>query len=127
MTDPVVDPVVEAVRQDLHARSQRGLLKYGVSLGRSDLRLTDWLQHLYEELLDAALYVKRSIMTLRGDLPAADSADVADTPRRNWLGREVKVPMWFLLVISWGFFVTSIHMVENSEIISAFMRGLKGG
>lgn len=54
-----VDPVVEEVRSDLHNRSQRGIEKYGTTLDRNDLELKEWVQHLYEELLDAALYVKR--------------------------------------------------------------------
>lgn len=58
------DPVVEAVRADLLRRSQVGVAKYGVMLDRKDLNLRDWLQHLYEELLDAANYTKRCIIEL---------------------------------------------------------------
>lgn len=60
------DPVVEAVRADLLQRSQVGLAKYGVGLDRTDLSLRDWLQHAYEEHLDAANYLKRTIMELDG-------------------------------------------------------------
>lgn len=55
------DPIVEAVRSDLLARSQVGLRKYKVGLDRTDLTRKQWLQHMYEELLDAALYAKRAI------------------------------------------------------------------
>lgn len=54
-----LDSIVEEVRSDLHNRSQRGIKKYNTTLDRNDLELKDWVQHLYEELLDAALYVKR--------------------------------------------------------------------
>lgn len=61
---PSGDPVVEAVRADLLARSRAGLLKYGVPLAREDLNLRDWLQHAYEETLDQANYLKCAIMAL---------------------------------------------------------------
>jgi hypothetical protein len=65
-TSPPVDPVVEAVRADLLQRSQIGIAKYGVTLARQDLNLRDWLQHAYEEHLDAANYLKRAIIELDG-------------------------------------------------------------
>lgn len=58
------DAVVEAVRSDLLQRSQFGIAKYGTTLERTDLTLRDWLQHAYEECLDQANYLKRSIMEL---------------------------------------------------------------
>lgn len=58
------DPIVEAVRQDLLTRSQVGLKKYNTTLDRKDLSLKDWLQHAYEECLDQANYLKRSIIEL---------------------------------------------------------------
>jgi hypothetical protein len=58
------DPVVEAVRADLLQRSQFGIAKYGTMLDRTDLTLRDWLQHAYEECLDQANYLKRSIMEI---------------------------------------------------------------
>lgn len=58
------DPVVDAVRDDLLQRSRVGQAKYGVKLDRTDLKLRDWLQHAYEETLDQANYLKRSIMEL---------------------------------------------------------------
>lgn len=64
MTAPVRDPVVEAVREDLLRRSQIGIEKYGTTLARKDLNLRDWLQHAYEEHLDAANYLKRAIMEI---------------------------------------------------------------
>lgn len=37
----------------------KGLQKYGVTVARTDLKLSEWLQHLQEELMDAAVYVER--------------------------------------------------------------------
>ena len=61
----MTDPVIEAVCADLRARSAVGLRKYNVGLDRTDLALADWLQHAYEEALDMANYLKRSIMELQ--------------------------------------------------------------
>lgn len=65
------DPIVEAVRADLLARSQAGMAKYGKTLDRRDLSLRDWLQHAYEEALDLANYLKRAIVEIEeaGDGP----------------------------------------------------------
>ncbi|MCZ8100606.1 MAG: hypothetical protein O9972_22185 [Burkholderiales bacterium] len=62
------DAVVDAVRSDLLRRSQIGIKKYGVTLERKDLSLRDWLQHAYEEHLDAANYLKRAIMEIDNEL-----------------------------------------------------------
>lgn len=59
------DSVIEAVRQDLLERSQTGIKKYGVTLDRTDLGLEQWLQHAYEETLDLANYLKRTIRELQ--------------------------------------------------------------
>ena len=58
------DKVVEAVRYDLLRRSQIGIKKYGVTLDQSGLSLREFLQHAYEECLDQANYLKRSIMEI---------------------------------------------------------------
>lgn len=55
------DSIVESVRNDLKSRSEIGIKKYNTTLDRKDLKLKDWLQHAYEECLDQALYLKRSI------------------------------------------------------------------
>lgn len=60
----IIDEVVEAVRADLLQRSQVGIKKYNTTLERTDLELKDWLQHAYEEALDMANYLKRSIIEL---------------------------------------------------------------
>lgn len=52
------DPVIEAVRADLLARSQKGIVKYGTTLGDNEASELERLQHLYEELLDGAAYCK---------------------------------------------------------------------
>lgn len=63
-TEQPRDRVVEAVRADLLRRSQLGIQKYGMTLGRDDLTLKQWLQHAYEEALDFANYLKRAIIEI---------------------------------------------------------------
>jgi hypothetical protein len=55
----IVDPNVVAVAEQLHERSRVGYLKYKTTTTRQDLSTLDWLQHLQEELLDAAVYIQR--------------------------------------------------------------------
>lgn len=53
------DKNVESVRQQLLDRMKTGYAKYGVTTERNDIDLIGWLQHLQEELMDAAVYVER--------------------------------------------------------------------
>jgi hypothetical protein len=54
-----VSEIEEAVIATIRARRERGRAKYGVTMERGDLSLVDWLTHLQEELLDAAIYVEK--------------------------------------------------------------------
>ena len=57
--------MIEAkVIQDIKDRQERGMLKYGVTVADNPLSLRDWLQHQYEELLDAAIYCRRAIQEI---------------------------------------------------------------
>jgi hypothetical protein len=58
------DPVVDAVRAKLAARSVAGQRKYGTTMARTDLSYLDWLRHAQEELLDGAVYLERLIQDL---------------------------------------------------------------
>lgn len=44
---------------DIAARQRRGLSKYGISVTDNPLSQREWLQHAYEETLDAAIYLKK--------------------------------------------------------------------
>lgn len=55
----VSDVNVAAVIDKHSTRAARGLAKYGVTTERGDLSTTEWLGHLQEELMDAAVYVQR--------------------------------------------------------------------
>mgnify|MGYP001559613398 CR=1 FL=1 len=55
MTDRNVARVINKLRY----RADAGLQKYGVTTERNDLTREQWLTHLQEELLDAAVYIER--------------------------------------------------------------------
>ena len=57
-TPPSLDPNVVAVADMLWSRMHRGYLKYGTDTTRQDLTTFNWLVHLQEELLDAAVYIQ---------------------------------------------------------------------
>ncbi len=51
--------IEDEVCEEIQRRAATGLNKYGVTMERGDLTTREWMQHLLEELLDAAVYVKR--------------------------------------------------------------------
>lgn len=55
----VRDKNVQDVINQLESRCEIGYKKYGVTTERNDLDLLQWLQHLQEELMDAAVYIER--------------------------------------------------------------------
>jgi hypothetical protein len=61
-----LDPIIEAVRADLHSRSQFGIKKYGITLAENKVDHRAKLQHAYEEALDLANYLKWAIIELDG-------------------------------------------------------------
>lgn len=61
------DANVNNVAAKLLIRAERGLAKYGVTTERTDLILYDWLVHLQEELMDACVYIERTLQELQKD------------------------------------------------------------
>jgi hypothetical protein len=59
MQTDMIDKNVENIREMLYNRMITGYKKYGVTTERTDIDLMGWLQHLQEELLDAAVYIER--------------------------------------------------------------------
>ena len=76
MTEPVfiaMRPGIEAnVCLDIGSRQEMGIAKYGTTVADNPLSLRQWLQHAYEETLDHAIYLRRSIEQIereRGSAP----------------------------------------------------------
>jgi hypothetical protein len=49
------------VIQKILQRAEIGKAKYGVTMERKDLSMIEWLTHLQEELMDAAVYIEKLI------------------------------------------------------------------
>ena len=62
--------IEDNVCEKIQERSKVGKSKYGVTMERTDLNTVEWLTHLQEELMDAAVYVER----LMGDIQLANDA-----------------------------------------------------
>ena len=58
--------ILAAVIADLRRRESKGLETYGTTMDRTDLSHEEWLNHLYEEVLDSAVYLKKIINGTQG-------------------------------------------------------------
>ena len=54
------------VCEDISRRQRMGTVKYGRTVRDNPLVLKAWLRHAYEEALDMAIYLKRSIEEIDG-------------------------------------------------------------
>ena len=57
--EPKKDPIVDIVVAKMKARSREGINKYGTTLYDSPDGFYEFLNHLQEELMDAALYIEK--------------------------------------------------------------------
>jgi len=60
------DSVVKSIVNKFLERSSFGKKKYGTDLDRKDLKVSDWIQHAQEELMDGILYLEKLKKTLGG-------------------------------------------------------------
>jgi hypothetical protein len=61
LNSPVPTGIEALVCADIARRQAHGIAKYGVTVAANPLELRAWLVHLYEELLDGAVYARRAI------------------------------------------------------------------
>lgn len=61
---------------DIAQRQALGIAKYGTTVAENPLELRQWLQHQYEELLDAAVYTRRAMAELDKILGHDELADM---------------------------------------------------
>jgi hypothetical protein len=71
--------VEAAVCEDIARRQRVGMNKYGISVADNPLDLRQWLNHAYEECLDQAVYLKRSI----AELDRQNDPGVASAPQNS--------------------------------------------
>jgi len=51
--------ILKQLISEFENREQRGFLKYGTIMDRTDLNFSEWLQHFKEELMDGLLYLQK--------------------------------------------------------------------
>ncbi len=75
--------VEDLVCESIQGRAQVGANKYGVTMERDDLRVTDWLKHAQEEALDLSVYLQRLLMDFSKvkDILYSDIDDVTKVER----------------------------------------------
>jgi hypothetical protein len=64
------------VCEDIAARQQLGINKYGTTVADNNLSLREWLEHQYEELLDAAVYCRRAIAEIDANAGRCSRCDM---------------------------------------------------
>jgi hypothetical protein len=72
-TTTFTDSIVFEIIKEFGERAQKGYDKYGTDMDRTDLSVTDWAQHLREELMDGLVYLtrlKKDIALLEEELTA---------------------------------------------------------
>lgn len=59
-----MDSIVSEIIQQYQIRAEFGEKKYGVTLDREDLSITDWIEHAKQEAMDLTLYLEKLKKTL---------------------------------------------------------------
>ena len=62
------DKIIERVINKIKNLSDVGYKKYGVGLDKDEQTLDTWLNHLQEELMDAANYIEKARSVLRDEI-----------------------------------------------------------
>jgi len=68
--------IEDLVCEEIALRQQKGINKYGTTVADNNLSLREWLQHQYEELLDAAVYCRRAIAEIDANAGRCSRCDM---------------------------------------------------
>ena len=84
----VNDKIINRVIEKIQKRAEAGYKKYGVGLDKDDQMLDTWLNHLQEELMDAANYIEKiRAVLIEEDKKLSkypESSWTSDTTDKNW-------------------------------------------
>ena len=81
----------EDVAKMIISRANFGREKYGVSVDRADLSISEWLTHAQEEALDLAVYLQRAKREVRERPDTLPSLFVcSDLERCRWAQRNIR-------------------------------------
>ena len=75
----VNDKIINRVIEKIQKRAEAGYKKYGVGLDKDEQSLDTWLNHLQEELMDAANYIEK----IRAVLIEEDKK-ISEYPESSW-------------------------------------------
>ena len=70
--------ILDELIKEYESREGRGFLKYGTTMDREDLSLSEWVQHALEESMDLSLYLYK-IKTLLNDTQRRSNYQEANT------------------------------------------------
>lgn len=86
------DSVVFEIIKEFGDRAKKGYDKYGTDMDRTDLSVSDWAQHLREELMDGLVYLtrlKKDIIKLEEELSAYKNDTKSENEVKFYDGAEV--------------------------------------
>lgn len=76
-----ISKVTQSLIAQFIERDELGLEKYGTTMDRQDLSLSDWLEHAIEEKIDELKYLKAAKNSLTPDsIPETERPDGEETP-----------------------------------------------
>ena len=82
------DKIINRVIEKIQKRAEAGYKKYGVGLDKDEQSLDTWLNHLQEELMDAANYIEKiRAVLIEEDKKISkypESSWTTDTTDKNW-------------------------------------------
>ena len=82
------DKIINRVIEKIQKRAEAGYKKYGVGLDKDEQSLDTWLNHLQEELMDAANYIEKiRAVLIEEDKKISkypESSWTSDTTDQNW-------------------------------------------
>jgi|TARA_A100001201_G_scaffold7269_3_gene11663 hypothetical protein len=82
------DKIINRVIDKIQKRAEAGYKKYGVGLDKDEQSLDTWLNHLQEELMDAANYIEKiRAVLIEEDKKISkypESSWTSDTTDQNW-------------------------------------------
>ena len=86
------DSVVFEIIKEFGDRAKKGYDKYGTDMDRTDLSVSEWAQHLREELMDALVYLtrlKKDVIKLEEELSAYKNDTRAENEIKFHDGAEI--------------------------------------
>jgi len=97
--------IEQQVIDKIEARAEAGQRKYGKTMERKDLTFRQWVTHLQEELLDAAIYAEKLIDEI--SIPEMKKKHDNDVP-----AMAHKLPK---AVDAWGIFDEDMILIKSCE------------